>query len=143
LEIAKTRSSIQQALEQVGEMPIIVDSSATMQPFALARALYRYGFQVKAVFAQHIKDLDLADRDWLVENCPRIQIISTKSYEAILGFGFEQKCLTVGFDCAYTLHARHFVNVRHDETFYGFHGIRKLMRLMRQALDRQAQWRHL
>lgn len=139
-EINRTLLSIKETLGHIGNMPVIVDSSATMRPFALARALYEYGFNVQAVFALHIKNADIEERDWLAENCPHIQIVRTGSYETILGYGFAKECLTIGFDSAYLLTARHMVDIQHDESFFGFYGIQKLLRLMREASDRETNW---
>lgn len=139
-EVEKTRQEIEKTLEHVGSLPVIVDSSAAMQPFALARALIKYGFMLQAVFAMHIKGDQRKDQIWIQENCPWVQMVGKQSYQAILGFGFDPDCLAIGHDCAYTLKAHHFVDIRHDETFYGFHGIRKLMKLIRDAADSTARW---
>lgn len=139
-EIQATQAEIQATLALIGSMPVIVDSSATMQPFALARALQRYGFQIRAIFAQRLKGTDLTDRDWLVEHCPHIPIVQAKNYEAILGYDLGKDCVAIGYDSAFTIQAQHLVDIRHDESFYGFHGIRTLMRLIRRACDTQVKW---
>ncbi|WP_242831355.1 hypothetical protein [Desulfitobacterium dehalogenans] len=48
--------------------------------------------------------------------------------------------MAIGYDGAFLLKARYFVDVFNDESFYGFHGIRKLMKLMGEAVARAADW---
>ena len=139
-EIMQTRRAVQEAREHMGDMPVVVDSSATLRPFALARALHQYGFRVKAIFTTRIRDINREDEAWLTQQYPHIKVLRTERYDAIPGFGFSPECLAIGFDCAYTLRARHFVRISDDESFYGFHGIRKLMGLMRAACDKQTSW---
>ncbi len=133
-------AEIAQTLAYIREIPILVDSSATMLPFAMAAALCRYGFHVRAVFAVHWKEEDSVQRDWLAQTHPEIQIIHTESYETVLGYELPRNSIAIGFDSAYTLKAEHFVDMQHDESFMGFHGICKLMRQMREALDVLADW---
>lgn len=56
---------------QLKGVPVLVDSSAAMRPFAMAKALAEYGFQVGAVFITHGKEEDRAEREWLESNHPR------------------------------------------------------------------------
>lgn len=132
-EIARTRQAL-------GGRALIVDSSACMRPFALARALLEYGFSVRAVFALHLKDLDTADRAWLEQAHPEVAVVQREGYQDILGYGFGNDCLCIGFDSAFLLKAPHFVDMYHDEGYYGFYGICRLMWEMRGALEKTADW---
>ena len=117
----------------------MVDSSAAMRPFALAKALLEYGFRVEAVFLTHAKEEDLAQRAWLEEHCPDTRIIQAGRYgtaEAALPGG----SIAVGFDAAFTMRAAHFVDLQRDETLFGFHGIQTLMGLIEQAADTETRW---
>lgn len=124
----------------VGDRGIIVDSSASMRPSALARALIEYGFNVKAVFRLHGKDADLPARQWLKENCPKVLIIQREHYQDILSTGLSEEELCIGFDSAYLLRAKHYVDMRHDEGFFGYHGICSLLRNMRISLEHTEEW---
>ncbi|SHH97555.1 Nitrogenase component 1 type Oxidoreductase [Sporobacter termitidis DSM 10068] len=134
-EISETRRIIRMTRERVGPTPVIIDSSATMRPFALAKALLGYGFNVAAVFAGKSKIDDTAERQWLQDNFPQLMLIHTGDTRAFTGYGLDKECLAVGYDCAYLLQARCFVDIFNDEALYGFHGVRKLMQLMGKACE--------
>lgn len=131
--------AVSRCLAKVGNTPLVVDSSAAMRPFALAKALLEYGFRVEAVFLTHAKEEDLAQRAWLEEHCPDTRIIQAGRYgtaEAALPGG----SIAVGFDAAFTMRAAHFVDLQRDETLFGFHGIQTLMGLIEQAADTETRW---
>ena len=48
--------------------------------------------------------------------------------------------MCIGFDCAYLLKARRFVDVQKDEGLFGYQAVRRLMRLMEAALDGDTVW---
>lgn len=139
-DVFQTKLVIRATREIVGDMPIVVDSSATMLPFALAKCLTQYGFNVSAVFAPLKKNEDAKEREWLSENCPQIRLVQEDSFNAIAGYGLNSACIAIGFDSAYLLQASHYVDLCSDETFYGFHGIQKLMRLIRVASETKTAW---
>ncbi|MGM9606231.1 MAG: nitrogenase component 1 [Oscillospiraceae bacterium] len=132
-EIAATRQAL-------GDRAVIVDSSASLRPFALALALLEYGFSVRAVFAPHMKNMDSTDRARLEQAHPEVAVVRREGYQDILGYGFDSGCLCIGFDSAFLLKAPHFVDMYHDEGYYGYHGICRLMREMRGALEQTADW---
>ncbi|MGN8876646.1 nitrogenase component 1 [Pseudoflavonifractor sp. HCP28S3_F10] len=129
------------ALECVGDLPVVVDSSATMQPFALAAALHRYGFHVAAVYAAHWKESDRADRLWLEANCPSVRILCSERYQDITDCGLSRKVLAIGYDSAYLLRSRHFVDIQRDEGLFGYYGLIRLMERMGDAALRSTAWR--
>jgi nitrogenase molybdenum-iron protein alpha/beta subunit len=139
-EIYQTKLVIRATREIIGDMPVIVDSSATMLPFALAKVLFRSGFNVTAVFAPLTKNEDTEEQAWLTEHAPQLRAVQEDSFEAVAGYGFDRECIAIGYDSAYLLQANHFVDIYNDETFYGFHGIQKLMSLMRKAYETKTAW---
>lgn len=139
-EILQTRLAIEAAKEIVGEIPLVLDSSASMRPFALAKALLGYGFRVQAVFAPHSSRDDAEERQWLLDHHPQLAIIQQEGVKAVTGYGLTRDCLAIGYDCAFLLQACYFADLFNDESFYGFHGIRKLMRLMGQAVAGSKSW---
>lgn len=111
-----------------------------MRPFALAKALAGYGFSVCAVFALHEKDDDAEERAWVAAQVPGIAVVRGESYEGILDLGLPADAVCIGFDCAYLLKARRFVDVQKDEGLFGYQAVRRLMRLMEAALDGDTVW---
>lgn len=137
---AAARAAVAHARDALGDTSIIVDSSATARPFALAKALFEYGFNVEAVFALHEKNDDAAARDWLVGNVPHLTVVRSESYEDIVGLGLSADAVCVGFDCAYLLKAHRFVDIQKDEGLFGFQAVRRLMELMTASLHEDTVW---
>lgn len=132
--------AIRHAQETVGETPIAVDTYASMMPFALARALSGYGFAVRVVFAAHAKQTDREDMDYLEQNHPEIKIVRGMDYQAITALSLPREMIAIGFDAAYFTKALHFVDICHDETFFGYGGVIKLMRLIEEAYHSTERW---
>ena len=140
----EARESAQQAVTacvaQLKGVPVLVDSSAAMRPFAMAKALAEYGFQVGAVFITHGKEEDRAEREWLESNHPETKIIWAGRYDGAGGWQLPRESMAIGFDVAYSIRAKHFVDLQRDETLFGFHGIRTLMDWMLQASKQETRW---
>ena len=132
--------AVDRARRAVGDRPVVVDSSASMSPFALAAALLRYGFCVRAVYAAHWKETDRADRAWLEEHASQVQVLCSERYGHALIRDIPRDCVAVGFDSAYLLQARHFVDIQRDEGLFGYHGLTQLMTLLEESVGRIAQW---
>jgi hypothetical protein len=130
-----------EALKATGDTPIALDSSAAMRPFAAARALLNYGFRVTKLFrSPHLFDADREDALYLAAKHPDVQVYRSESYANLLLTGQDRACIAIGADCARLLRARHFVDIWHDEGFFGFHGIRRLMALIREASRAETDW---
>ena len=139
-ERSAAQTAVDRALKAVGDRPVVVDSSASMRPFALAAALHRYGFQVRAVYAAHWKETDAADLAWLEHQLPGLRVLCSERYEDVLIRQLPRDCVAVGFDSAYLLQARHFVDIQRDEGLFGYHGIRRLMELLAASEETCTQW---
>ena len=117
-------------------LPVAVDSSAFFMPFAAARALMEYGFNVSYILrSRHKFDADASERDYIKERCPQVTIIIEDEYIDVKNTEPQKKCLAIGADCARVLNAEFFADVWHDEGYFGFHGIRKLMTLIRAVFQ--------
>ena len=136
----RAEAAVARARQALGARPVVVDSSASMRPFALAAALHRYGFQVRAVYAAHWKETDAADRAWLEHQLPGLRVLCSERYEDVLIRQLPRDCVAVGFDSAYLLQARHFVDIQRDEGLFGYHGIRRLMELLAASEETCTQW---
>lgn len=136
----EAKMEIEKTLKLIGNMPIVVDTYSSRTPFALAKTLKSYGFNVKAVFASHAKETDKVDLDFILENYKDIYVIKSLDYNVIKGLNLGDELIAIGFDSAYTLKAKHFVDIKHDETLYGFYGVKKLMQLIREAFLDKINW---
>ena len=120
---------IEQCKKEVKDTPLIVDSSAASRPFALAKALVEYGFNVGAVFITHGKDFDKAERLWLEANHPDMKIIKAGKYDE-KRWNIPEESIAIGYDIAFSTGRNNFVDLQRDETLFGFHGICTLMEMI-------------
>ena len=140
LAIQKTLAAIQNTKETVGDTPIIIDSTATLRPVSMAKALIKYGFHVQAVFTGKIKETDIEAKHWLEENHPQVFFVQKNGINDILGYNLDNNCIAIGHDCAFLLQAKHYVSMFNDESFYGLNGIYKLMQLICKSFNKKITW---
>lgn len=136
----KALEEIRKTLSLVGDCPIAVDTYCSRNPFSLGRALKEYGFNVRAIFAAHAKETDKEDMEYIEKNYKDIVIIKGFDFEKIKSLGLGSEIIAIGFDSAYTLKAKHFVDIRHDEGLYGFYGVSSLMEQIRDAYIKTYSW---
>lgn len=130
----RASEALSRAADEVGNLSVIVDGSATIRPFSLAELLLRHGFSVKTVYAQKCIPLERPAFNRLRENYPRVEVLQPEHPRGPLIRKTDWPGLAVGFEGAYLTGAIHVVNLMNDETLYGYHGITKLASMIRQAL---------
>lgn len=133
------RRAVSAARAAVGSTPIIVDSSAAMRPFAMAKALMGYGFTVQAIVALHLNDHDADERAWLERHHPEVQLVRGATGESLSERGLSSDAVCIGFDSAYLLKAARFVDMQKDEGLFGFYAVRHLMDGMAKAMAARAE----
>lgn len=140
----KTHTAVNYALDALGDMPIYVDSAATFEPYTLALNLLDYGFNVKAVYAFHLKGSRDSARNKLKKAYPKVKIYTDaddfelhnkaakKSVSAAQGA--KQEALAIGADCAFITSSKYVLDMYHDEGYFGYNGIQRLMCEMMDAV---------
>ena len=132
----KAYAAIRHCADAAGDTPIVVDSSAVSRPFALAKALTGYGFTVCCVFLTHGgKDFDREERLWIEEHCPHTQIIRAGRYDQA-AWNLPPDSILIGYDAAFSAGRQDYVDIRRDETLFGFHGICRLMEMITEVCAR-------
>lgn len=134
----RTSQAISRALTAVGKTPIIVDASAVVRPFGLARALLEYGFYVVRVQAQECIKIDRDNLEWLQENHPEVEVMQPKHHKAVLLDKRIPESIAIGVDGAYLAGSEYVVDLFADEGMYGYHGVQCLMEKLEHALDEKA-----
>ncbi len=142
-DIEQTRQTVRETLAHIGDTPLVIDATATSRPFGMAKALCRCGFNVQAVFFVRLPNGDKENREWLEYNFPQVSIVRSQDYKFIMDAGYDRECIAIGFESAFTIRAKHFVDIRLDGSFFGFHGVRKLMQLIIKAYDTTADWERI
>lgn len=132
-----TREAINRALAAVGDAPIVVDRSAAVRPFGMARALLEYGFNVVRVQAQECIGSDKGNYEWLCANHPEVEIVQPQHHKAVLREDGMPDSIAMGVDGAYHTGSRYVVDVFADEGMYGYKGLEIVMNKLEHALDKE------
>lgn len=142
--LADARGAAEEALAQaraaLGDIPVLVDTSASLMPFSLALTLLGWGFNVRAVFALHSKGWDEDARRGLEAAHPEVAVLTGQGAGALRGYDLPQECVSVGRDAAFLVRARHVADLYHDEGCFGFDGVARLARLLAASLATTKEW---
>lgn len=140
-DFAAAKAAIEEAKKQIGDYPVILDSSAVIRPFSLAKALCGYGFNVVRIFAEEVIPSDRDAFEWVSTNLPRLEVLQAQHHDIVKLDKKSENSLAVGFNAAYISGSRHVLNLVADEGMFGYYGVKTLMNMMRSAMDRQADLR--
>lgn len=128
-EIAYTRKA-------VGDIPVIVDATATAQPFGLALSLLQYGFHVVRVEADDCMPFDRGHLEKLNEKYPGTEHFQPIHSSSVLFQRRLPDSLALGFEGGYLAGSVHVADLFMDGGMFGYDGIIRLMRSMREAMDK-------
>ena len=106
-------------------------------PFHGAAALLKYGFEIRYIFYKpFLTESDKHAGQWLKRYYPHIRFLRKDEYDNINTL-CDPDCLAIGTDAARLLKTEKTADVWHDEGYFGFHGIRRLMHLLRENCGKQ------
>ncbi len=143
------RAAVRRALAAVGDAPVAVDSSATFAPYHLAHELLDYGFNVRACFAFHMKGGDAEAAERLRSDYPQVRVVTESADEVLREGAFagegaaevggaagsrDNRWLAIGSEAAFFTGARCVVDIYHDEGYFGYQGIERLMNEIVEAV---------
>lgn len=135
--------AIENTVKKLGRLPLILDSSAVVRPFSLAKALSKYGFTVYRIFAQEVIPSDHEAFEWVTEHMPTVEILQPEHNDIVKFDRRFPDSLSIGVNAAYISGSGHVVDLFADEGLFGYYGIRKLMELMEEAADTTIDLRSL
>ena len=124
---AAASAAVQRARQMVGGVPVIVGSDASFSPFELAFNLIEYGFDVRVVLALHMKGADEDAEARLLAAYPHVETVRERSVDALEASAEAAGWLAVGADAAFLMGATRVVDMYHDEGYFGYQGIERLM----------------
>lgn len=130
----KAQDAIAKAREAVKDLPIIVDATAVMQPFGLAKALLEYGFCVKRVEAQKCVAFDKPHLKWLTQMHPEVEVHQPQHVDSVRFDRRMEESLAIGIDGAYLANSRYVADLFSDEGMFGYEGVCALMELLVEAV---------
>lgn len=95
----------------------------------MACALLGYGFNVKAVFAFHVKSAQTDALDMLEKRHPEVQIVKRPENWTTAGDTTIEwsSALSIGSDAATMMGSSMMLDMFHDEGCFGYDGIVRLM----------------
>ncbi|MDY2628376.1 MAG: nitrogenase component 1 [Lachnospiraceae bacterium] len=137
--IQETEKEVEQTVKELGSMPLAIDCSAFLMPFQGAAALLKYGFQVRYIFYKpFMAEPDDRARQWVELHYPSVKLLRKDEYDHVNTL-YDPECLAIGVDAARLLKTEKVADIWHDEGYFGFHGIRRLMHLLRDSSRKQAE----
>ena len=139
----KALESVRTAVGKVGDLPVIIDASATAQPFGMAMALIKYGFRVARVEAQDCMAFDRPHMEWLMEHHPEVEIVQPEHHRAVLFDRRIENSLAIGVEGAYLAGSKYVADLFNDGGMFGYDGVCRLMSLMEAAAQQVADLEQL
>ena len=134
-------SDIEDTVKLLDGMVVAIDSSASIPTFQTGRTLLKYGFNLKYLFrSNHKFKIDVEDENYITGERPDVKVMRASDYVNLVDEENGQEILALGSDCARVLKAAHYVDIWHDEGYFGFQGIHRLMKEMREAFLGHTDW---
>ncbi len=130
----RAKDKIQIAREIIGDYPIALDYQAVKKPFTLAKALLEYGFQVKFIMTDNVKEIEKSAYEFIQENYQDITIVNAVHPGLVKNkYRNNKDYLCIGIDCGYATGSSKVINLMLDEFLFGYYGVEQLMEKMIQA----------
>lgn len=130
----RAEAAIAQTQKEMGDMPIIIDATAVMQPFGLAKAMLEWGFHVVRVESQACAGFDRGHFEWLQEKHPEVEIYQTEHHNAVLFDRRKPESLAIGVEGAYLSGSKYVADLFNDNGMFGYDGVVRLMQLLVEAV---------
>ena len=134
-------ADIHETVRLLDGMVVAIDSSASIPTFQTARALLKYGFNLKYIFrSNRAFQIDPEDADYILKERKDVQVTRASAYVNLVHTDTQPECMAIGSDCARVLRASHYVDLWHDEGYFGFQGVHRLMHDIRDAFYQRTDW---
>ena len=129
-------ADIEETVRYLDGRPIAVDTSASLLVFFTADALLKNGFNVRYIIrSKKMSNFERPVMEHVMSAYPDVLIAYKDDYTNVLSDFEDKECIAIGIDAKALTKTFRFVDVWHDEGYYGFHGIHKLMQNLRDAAD--------
>ena len=124
-----------EALEIIGDTPVVLDYTATPRVLSLARRLLESGFNVTEIFADVFVPGDLKDFEFLQKNHPALKITPTLHVNMRFAApeSLQTRTLAIGQKAAFFTGSSKFVDLVWGRGFYGYAGLSAIAGLMIEA----------
>ena len=127
-------SVMRDALCEIDQTPIAIDSLFHPRPLELAKLLLSYGFRVTEVFLDTVAPEEQSALSWLHDHAPELKLTSIILPERrVADRTRAEKTLALGPKAAWFTSTEYFVNLVQGGGLWGYAGIRTLANLMTEA----------
>ena len=135
---------MQDALREIGQTPIVIDSLFHPRPLELAKLLIEYGFRVTEVFLDAVAAEEQPALDWLRDHAPELKLASIILPDRrVADRTRSEKTLALGPKAAWFTSTAFFVNMVQGGGLWGYAGIRTLARQMIEAFHQPKDTRDI
>lgn len=127
--------ALSRAYDVVGDMEVVIDQTLHPRPLGLARLLLLHNFAVKKIYLDTVSPEEIENFRWLRSNYPGLILCATTQPQLrVLERNRNASVLALGQIAAWAENTPHFVNLVEGGGLWGFAGIRKLAKLMEEAV---------
>ena len=140
---AEADAVLKAAKDAVGDVPVAIDYQAVRKPFTLAKVLLQYGFNVRFLMTDGVKNVEKAAAEYVKANYPQVEIVNAVHHDMVNSPIRDGGYLCIGFDCAYATGSDKVLNLMEDEGLFGFDGVKELMRLLVEANEAEADLKEI
>ena len=135
--------AVKETLDEIGNYPIAIDQSGTMRPYATAKALLEYGFNVAMILSNKPLPSERKEAEWILENHPEVKIVDPLEPKRAKIRDLLPLSIAIGAEGAYVTGSKHPVDITWDAGNYGWNGVERLLSAIRQAYRREASLEEL
>ena len=133
----KAMESIEKTRSLIKDYPIAIDQSGVMRPYAAAKALVEYKFNVQMILSHKELPSEKEEAMWIRENHPEIAEIDPLGHTRAKIRDILPECIAIGAEGAYITGSVHPVDMIWDAGNYGWHGVAMLMEKIADAYRRR------
>lgn len=144
--VEAAQAALKHARKKIGNMPVVIDYTATLRNLSLARLLLDNGFNVQRVYTDVIIGEEKEDFYYLQKHYKDLMLYPTLHPAmrfAVSRPGSGDEYLAIGQKAACYTGTRHLVNIVSGGGWYGFDGIKQLCIAMERAAEEIADTEQL
>ena len=143
-ERAMCDSVMGNALREIGDTPVVIDSLFHPRPLELAKLLLSYGFHVTEVFLDAVAPEEHSALAWLHEHAQELKLTSIILPDRrVADRTRPEKTLALGPKAAWFTSTEYFVNIVQGGGLWGYAGIRTLGKQMVEAFHQSKDTRDI
>lgn len=131
----RAEEALGHAAQVLNGFEVVVDSSAVLRPFSLAKLLVKYGFNVRCVYVDSANPPEKASIEWLQKNAPQVEMIDSGDILMPDKRNFKlREGLAIGLEASCYHRTTHTLDLFYDNGLWGYQGVIELANRIENAL---------